>query len=903
MLCKHWALEMRLGFCFLYALLSAAQCIGISSQDILACHNRPAGRVNGEEVCVNPRWVGHPFYIALLGRLGYVRNMRACSYGLDTSFSVAPGKSKKQLENDIHIYVRKPQKDTPYLGVAERDAGYSVEFHRTLVHMFGLQKSGRLAIESEREGSFAFTLRKDFPSPREMHYALAALLLLCEGVDVPIKATDSRVSEKGEQACKGVLENSERAGLGGREEPLSETRQVIDFFLQNKDRNQLPCTYGDFQTGAFLESPLLLILTYIGEYAASADELMSVMECALEILEGMGLADSLEDPAGVVSRLFVPASQMPQAEESLGPFLEALPALASMERLEEFVFFQTEATKKSERSSASGGERCFDDCGAPCEFLGACLLLPYLAFDSEEKAYQLEGLLSGAEGTAGIAQTREFFRKLQAHVERQSFSLNFMDDSHGQNYSDLWLMVHAQFQQALGSLEPTLLNQMRTLAQMTGRPKAVVDELAAHQRAMDAEKRAKLSPEAIESVRALLRSISVDKNVKVKIEEHVEHSRPGGHMLTVKSLCKDGARGQVLKLLFSEKGTSIETLDLVCSCFSESAQKKLDMVLAQYRQHTEFSSFVLAEYISRVSMGRGTCSCSRGKTKELQEAARRAVHCSPGRPASVLLALPAAGGYFRETLVSALVLCAEQQGIKLDAAHPVGRLIANVIGSADLGDWMARDKILAVPVGTGTLQSLCPTVQLSDRSHQKIWRSNRFSRYDGVYSCEKSNILTQKSLMRYLREYEKRESKPLLECWLLNGHLSIGLHCEYFFAADPAETLEEVCALVLAGRAGEDLQKAEALATQLWLSWLILLLEAGVEKQGDAIRKMCKTFDSESLETVFGDLSGFWNGVDLGSAIDELEKAKDFFVEEGYPKTFEKLQQLLCDAHKTSFWV
>ncbi|KAH9387148.1 uncharacterized protein NEMAJ01_2044 [Nematocida major] len=898
---------MRLLFSFLCVLLAAGQaarCRDMAYNEMLACLSKAVGRVCGEDVYVSPEWVGHPVCVSRLVWLKYVYNMRAYSCGLDTSSSLVPsGRVVKYRRGEMYTYTREPEKDRAHqpedIASAVALAGdgeYSVAFHRALVHMFGLQRVGgpiydRLAVETGRPCSFTQFLRERCRTQKEAHYVLAALVLLSEGVDVPIETAGNKVIVKKRKDSNDVLVNACVPAVDSGERQPSETWQVVNFFKRYRGTYILPGTYGEFKTGDFLESPQLLILTYIGEYVENAEELISVMECIFNLLEGMGLAESVGDAGSVVGRMFVRASRLPEAQAHLAPFLETFPALVSMEHLDEFECFQRKARYETKFVRASYEEKeSFGNYDMNCGFLGACLLLPCLAYDPEKNAYSLEGLLAGAENTEEVAKTRAFFEAVQESIE-EGFSLGRLKKGHAQKRRDLWLMVHRQFMEALGSLEPTVLNQMRVLAQMTGRPQAVVDELAAHQAAMDAKRSTELKPKAIECVRALLHSIAVNKGVKVWVREDFGFFREEQYRITITHVPEYTDRCE-MTVVFTQEKTWMTDLKLPYRTLSTREENMLVEAVVQYRKEARVSGFVLAECMHRMAASKNTFNLADTTVEDVHEAARWAVECSPARPTGVLMVLPAMSNCFREVLVSALVLYAEQKKIVLTLAHPVGRLIANVIGGIDLSDPIDRRYILKVPVVASTLQVLCPALQMPEKSRWELWNSYMVDIHFVPYPVENADLLTRENLMWCLRAYAEKQNEPLFRCKLLHKHANIAKHSKYLFAVDPVASLEEVCALVLADNAGEDLVTAKALANALQLSWLALLLGRGLQRQKGAIVEIYKTVKPGHLEKELEQLCDFWLGVNLEYILGSLDRARDVLVREGGYAKFEALYEL-----------
>ncbi|KAH9387369.1 uncharacterized protein NEMAJ01_2265, partial [Nematocida major] len=248
---------MRLLFSFLCVLLAAGQaarCRPMTFKEMLACKSRPVGRVRGEDVYVSPEWVGHPVCVSRLVWLGYVYNMRRYSCGLDTSFSLVPSGRVDKYGGEVYTYVREPERDRAHLpdGIASTvafagDEGYSMQFHRALVYMFGLQKKGGLTVETGRPCSFTEFLRESCRTKKEAHYVLAALVLLSEGVDVPIRTAGNRVIIKKRKDSEEALVDACVPAVDSGERQPSETWQVVNFFKRYRGTYILPGTYGEFK--------------------------------------------------------------------------------------------------------------------------------------------------------------------------------------------------------------------------------------------------------------------------------------------------------------------------------------------------------------------------------------------------------------------------------------------------------------------------------------------------------------------------------------------------------------------------------------------------------------------------------------------------------------------------------
>ncbi|KAH9386710.1 uncharacterized protein NEMAJ01_1606 [Nematocida major] len=890
--------------CVLFSAVHVAKCIKPSHGGAVACVEAVVGRSGGEDVCVNPKWAGHPACIPWLCWLGYVRNMRGYSSGMATHFSTDTGSS--------HGYATYAHREGLHLpgdieGAAAfgKNGGYSLLFHRTLLQMFGLRRDGGLAydcltVETGRPCSFTLFLREGCRTQKEAHYVLAALVLLSEGVDVPIKVAGNRVIVKKSQESADVLVDASMEAFYGSEGQPSETWQVVSFFKRYRGTHMLPSTYEEFKTGDFLESPQLLILTYIGEYATSFEELTAVMRCIFNLLEGMGLAESLEGPDSVASRLFVPAWRLPEAQAYLDAFLGAQAEIANLRRLSEFMRFQREIKAKGHASaSKSFSECCYlcsnlsmcekahFECNGKCSsFLGVCALLLCLAYDPEKRGYSLDGLLRGAEDTKEAAKTRAFLQNLGNHLEECSSFGPF--DPYKCNYTGLWRIAVTQLKDILVYIKPGFLKFMWALAQMTGQPQAVVKSLRPCKMAMCGLKKTSLDRKKIKNICALLRSLAVNKQVQVGIQEN---SSRKGYLLVISHPHEEKRRRQTLMLSFRRK-VSLEKLELPTVFHLACTKKNMKNAAAQYKKSTAFSGFVFAECMARAAL-----ECQEedffGETiRGLRKEVRRAVEFSPDRPNCVLLALPATHQAFKKELFSALLLYAHASHVALSPHHPIARLTANLVGRSK----GAPNGMEPVPSFGDMLKTMHPIAQMFAGRAEHSLELYSLSDYVRMHPPEKRKAAIGEAYMQYFQMYAENKGKPLFECERLHKCLKIRPWSEFLFGDSPLESLQEISRLVLAEHTGKDLERAQALVRRLQLAWLIILLDMGLEKHREDILQVYQIVDLCCSEAELKEIRCFLSGEDINSVVERLHSIKAALMGAGGIKKLSMLWKTLRAA-------
>ncbi|KAH9387111.1 uncharacterized protein NEMAJ01_2007 [Nematocida major] len=852
---------MDLYFGILWALFAAARlagCVEITCRDIRACQRAAVGSVGGEGVHLNPKWVGHPAYITKLGELGYVRNMRAYSYGMDTAFGVAPdpfengaecptcGRKAKTPEEEKYVCTREPHKDRAHLPMDIKGAvefaqrgEYSVKFHRTLAQMFGLTANEQLTIETGRPHSFTEFLRESCRTQKEAHYVLAALVLLSEGVDVPIETSGNRVIIKKRKDSEDVLVDARmgRAALDSGEEQLSEAWQVVNFFKQYRGTHKTLSTREDFEKGDFLESPQLLILTYVGEYVKNAKELMSVMECAFTLMEGMELAKSMEDPDSVVSRLFVPARGLPAAEALLAPLLSAqkdiklIRLFEALQGLNGMLESEEKKLHRREWVDFNGCKRIKQENeqqNMPCVCVGVLSLFFLLAYDTEKGMYNFEALMEGAEDTAEAAQTQEFILKMEARLEKLSGSGPNNSTCTMLEASEVWNLAVVEFGRVLGSAEPGLLGAMRALAQITGRPQAVVDELAACQSALARAGQGNLDADAQEKVFALLRSLAVGSIDTMSIAENL-HDVTGlsGHSISMMRTHSFLKEIHSISLYFSGEHVTIVGCSLRDKSLSMILGPEMNRVFEQYKQHEQQAPFtcpVFSEYINmaKVHLGYSYTPCN--AQKEMQKAMEEMAEHGPDQLNRVFLLQGFARPEFKKDIVSALLAHAHQHKVALCGSHPIPRMARNIIGSTDLSQKAVQEDMLTLPALIGALETQYPTVQLSHGRYVHLLDMNGVPTSQTLYLINEDSVFSSELLMDHLRGYAKKAKQPLLACprvarfWGVNE-----IECSLFLKS-PARAIQELTQLALEGHSGEGLEKAQGTVRTLVFMWLMCLL-------------------------------------------------------------------------------
>ncbi|KAI5167063.1 hypothetical protein NEIRO03_1778 [Nematocida sp. AWRm78] len=266
----------------------------------------------------------------IMHRSGYMYNKRLFSSGIDIDYSMK--KSAKSIESiHVYTYTRQPEKDKAHVKVAKdgAKADYFTNFHQQLIYMFPCE-SGILSIESSKADSFTRFLRTN-RNRLDTLYLLAALLLLSEGIDVPIVIENNEIegtriflqynsaspalislslwldsivvaeAEEQMQSTNSVLEEIDLYIRKNNSVPKveraivyqKETEEIVQFFLSLCDKTFLsdlkmcdePDTQEEFNNGSFLDNPKFLIQSYIFEYIDNLEQYMLFVDCVYGMLQ------------------------------------------------------------------------------------------------------------------------------------------------------------------------------------------------------------------------------------------------------------------------------------------------------------------------------------------------------------------------------------------------------------------------------------------------------------------------------------------------------------------------------------------------------------------------------------------------------------------------------------------
>ncbi|KAI5167061.1 hypothetical protein NEIRO03_1780 [Nematocida sp. AWRm78] len=279
-------------------------CARLELMDIKTVEENPfiIGDVN---ILINPDGPLNLLRGYLFHKSGIVYNRRFFSPVIDTDYSMK--KSDRSTESThIYTYTRNPEKDRPYKDNTniyrfKYKSTYLSEHHQQMIYMFPCVNN-TLSIEPCKDDSFTRFLRVQ-DSKTDRMYLLAALLLLSEGINVPIKIEksikeDVRILLQFDSSCPSFVDLPlwlESIMPDGTRKIVyqKETEDVLEYFKRLCDEPFLsevkkckePDGKKEFNLGYFLDSPKFLMQSYIFEYIDTIEQYILFVDCVHVLLE------------------------------------------------------------------------------------------------------------------------------------------------------------------------------------------------------------------------------------------------------------------------------------------------------------------------------------------------------------------------------------------------------------------------------------------------------------------------------------------------------------------------------------------------------------------------------------------------------------------------------------------
>ncbi|KAH9387238.1 uncharacterized protein NEMAJ01_2134 [Nematocida major] len=769
------------------AIAALAHCAHarVSFDEIIEVQNTKVGKSNA---FINPRGPLCLLRGLVYSELACMHNKRFFAPEIETDYKVEPGQDVKKIWG--HTYTRKAQNDKPYpsaegpaLGSKPASTDYAKEYHRTLIEMFPSVDGQTLSVAVAREDSFFQALQR-MPS-KHAHCVLAALLLLSEGIDVPIKATQKTITletgsiKVGADSCKKAA-------------------QVINFFKDNKGKGKLPGTQSDFNTGDFLNTPQFLIQAYVFEYITSKSDALDFAACAHAILTSLP-EDSCKD---VYNACFVGSKAEAEEDELLRPLRMIQ---TKMEILQTFPFASPSMLPAytSVRACKRGQTEFLEETFSNCVETGLFALFCCLAHDPDQKEYDADAMLGKKKGHKTTEALRKFFQ-LKGVSPKVCATKETMQEWN-RVVSDLQSEHIAYVRPSRNEVRSGIFNVLYVVAEAAGRrEKEEEPRIRELELMLEGCKIGKTSGDVFEKTKKymaeLFASLSVDKSLKVSFSDLMVDARSDGQKdlygkITLKYTDKDSVVEQGICLAFKPGHLTVTLCPCVFLSFTDE-EKEAFFAVDSYSEPADFAECLLAKYAD-AWRARGMDPRGKMLAERIREATGRlAADAAPEHPNELLVLGLALKQDQTFAITKDFIFHAAAKGTELTQEHPGVRLLSNLLGSLPLEDNATQRNSLGNIVCLDMLGRLFPKIGLS-KGRLVIFYRNPYNvidiwKYTGTNCAPAGN-----AIMKYLTEYKDKAGQPLFLCQPLLRSFDIDVLFSLLLVDNSTARIDKICELIV----------------------------------------------------------------------------------------------------------
>ncbi|KAH9387470.1 uncharacterized protein NEMAJ01_2366 [Nematocida major] len=739
---------------------------------------------------------------------GYMHNKRFFAPEIETDYKVEPaGDVEKTME---HKYTRSAQNDKPYppaegpaLSSKPARKNYAEEYHRILIEMFPSVDGHTLSVAVARDDSF-FQFLQGMPTKQHAHYVLAALLLLSEGVNVPIEATQKKITlgtsilgNLPPEHRKTVGKESSTVGFKTKKDLCKKAAQVINFFKDSKGKGKLPCTQSDFNTGDFLNTPQFLIQAYVFEYITSKDDALDFAACAHAILTSLPENERKD----VYSACFVES----KAEED--ELLHQLRMIQkAMKNLDSFPFTSPSMLPAytSVHACKRGQTEFLDETFSNCVEAGLFALFCCLAHDPAQNKYDADAMLGEAKGHKEAKALRAFFQ-LKGVTPKACATKETMQEWN-RVVSGLQSEHIAYKRESRNEVRSGIFNVLYVVAEVTGRQEEEEPRIRELALMLEGCKIGETYGDVFEKIQEyvakLFESLSVDKSLRVEFFDLKVGTRSDGQKdlygeITLKYTEKDSAIEQGICLAFQPGHLKVALCPCVFLSLTDEEKKALFAVNSHIQPKT-FAECVFASYADAWrARARGTEYCESKHTEDTRGAIERLAVDGGSKQPNRLFILGPVLKYEQTCEIIEMFWRYTTEGmVELTREHPGVRLISNLLGSLPLDDFVTQGYLLQSAVCLNLLGELCPKVSLSKERRAKIYR-NTFAALKIVGYIGKDYARAADVVMKHFRAYKDKARQPLFLCSTINSFGGVSYLFGPLLAGNTTRRIDEIGTLLL----------------------------------------------------------------------------------------------------------
>ncbi|KAI5162043.1 hypothetical protein NEAUS03_1886 [Nematocida ausubeli] len=518
----------------------------VSMQEIHNVHKNSVGEK--QDLVINPAGPLNLLHGYIMQRNGYLYNQRFFSPRIEAQYLMEKGEISSTGEQE-YKFKRSAAHDKVY---KETDAKNPVEvylstYHTQLIKMFP-SVDGALSIESGRPTMITSFLRSK-NAKKDAKYILASLLLLSEGVDIKInvdqKSEKKKIVIKSKTDKDKVIAEIElyMAGIDPTTNKhkddiyQNETAEIVNFYIRCRDKQFLkkgtelgmPSTKEEFESGRFLNNPSFLIQTYIYEFIDKEEDYQEFVEAVHELLVDQVVEKSNPDETKKkakkgkdLNKFFLEKDKLGENGKYVDSFYDLVKSISDYVRFPFYsasqlpVYTRVPQCKLDKKGFEEDESLYYSNC-VETALLG---LFCCLAYNPGEKEYTISHM-----GDKVSKELREFFKKYTIPTETTNIEMH-----------ERWSKVAAclennkiDYKNAKNELISGVTNILLAIAEITGQDEAILElvkyiESAQEKGELDDDQKTEIA----NKIEAIITSLSLNKNVKVKCEKTELGERSNG---------------------------------------------------------------------------------------------------------------------------------------------------------------------------------------------------------------------------------------------------------------------------------------------------------------------------------------------------------------------------------------
>ncbi|KAI5160524.1 hypothetical protein NEAUS03_1172 [Nematocida ausubeli] len=648
---------------------------------------------------------------------GYIYQKMECMYNkrffapqIDTKY-VLEEEVEKKAHSGLYSYTQKRQNDRAYKALTDSNMDvYNEQYHNHLIELFP-SPTGDITIETQGNQSFVQFLRAKKTKEHSLKI-LAMLLLFSEGVDIPIKVTNTVLkvyeTSKEDQIYFDVsMEIPWKNDKTSKEDTLQQkkVRQMISFFKEYATNHEVLSLMVDkfsqeeVATGSFLDSPKFLIQSYIFGFIKDVEHATEFIKTVHTMMEKY--APKTETPSkgdSVYDRLFKPASTetgtdcmalMKETQEILNryrvfPFADStlLPVYISVPRY-----------NRKDKTFSSDRLEDYSNC-VECMILS---LFCCLAYDPNDFTYK-----TGHMGPVS-EELKEFFAPEDKEKKKKSF------DTKKAIFQKEWCRVVADLDEpsiayckGRNELDCGLINMLLVIAEIVKAPENEKKKILGFAQSLKEQKRLnnELCDDIKEYTKSLFIRLSKTKSPVVEFSGlKIDGYSNGRYDIsgTITMSFEQSDIKNTIVLGISKRHSTISMEPAVMK-FKDDRIEKMDEIAASCKNETGFVGNLFATYIDYEIR---KISSPMNNKDFMRAQMRKTINNSFADINRLLLVKRISDLNYKIDLVAWSILC--NMDTDLSPEHSIIRFTSNILGSTELDNQYVQLRMLPLIIFAGLL--------------------------------------------------------------------------------------------------------------------------------------------------------------------------------------------------------